>query len=92
MASLDWLKLTRQRALSLKKHNGQKERLEYNHSNPDIDKSKTEQNYCIGCDDYDDAVDAMLKRVKEVDERYPQKTKSERKDRKVAVSIEAKCP
>lgn len=92
MASLDWLKLTRQRALSLKKHNGQKERLEYNHSNPDIDKTKTDQNYCIGCADYDDAVDAMIKRVKEVDELYPQKTKSERKDRKVALSIEAKCP
>lgn len=92
MASLNWLKLTRQHALALKKHNGQEERLTYNHSNPDIDKSKTDQNYCIGCDDYDDAVDAMLKRVKEVDECYPQKTKTERKDRKVALSIEAKCP
>lgn len=92
MASLNWLKLTRQHALALKKHNGQEERLTYNHSNPDIDKSKTDQNYCIGCDDYDDAVDEMLKRVKEVDERYPQKTKTERKDRKVALSIETKCP
>lgn len=99
MASLNWLKLTRQKALSLKKHNGQQERLEYNHSNPDIDKSKTDQNYCIGCNDYDDAVDAMVKRVEEVDKLYPQQTKKkngkpagERKDRKIAISIEAKCP
>lgn len=99
MASINWEKQTRQRAASLKKHNGQEERLAYNHSNPDIDKSRTNQNYCIGCNDYDDSLDAMIERVAKVDKLYPQQAKkkngkpsAERKDRKICVSLEVKCP
>lgn len=90
MASVNWLKMTKQRAGAMKTHNGKEERVQRNHSNPNIDKNKSNLNYYIGCDDYVDAYQAMCRRVEEVDKIYP--PKRERKDRKICVSLEAKCP
>lgn len=89
MASVSWYKMTKQTASAMQKHNGNDERVNLNHSNPDIDKNKSYLNYCIGCDDYKDAYQAMCKRVAEVDKIYPMKI---RKDRKICVSLEIKCP
>ena len=40
MASIDWCKATLQKAGAMKRHNGKYERVNGNHSNTDIDKSK----------------------------------------------------
>lgn len=92
MASVDWQKMTRQKAAALVKHNGKKERLQYNHSNEDIDKSKSELNFFIGADDYCDMYEAMIARVDEVDTLYPQLRKIDPKTRPICESIECKCP
>lgn len=90
MASVDWLKLTKPKAGAMRVHLGKRERMERNHSNKDIDKSRSDQNYFIGCDDYIDAYNAMCKRVDEVDEVSPPKRIN--KDRVVGCMLEAKCP
>lgn len=90
MASVNWLKMTKQTAAAMNKHNGKEERVNLNHTNPDIDKSKSNLNYCIGCSDYKDSYQAMCRRVEEVDKIYP--PMKVRKDRKVCVSLEIKCP
>ena len=90
MASADWLKCTTQKAGALKKHFGQEEREKGNHSNPDIDKSRSYLNYCIGCSDYSQALEEMKKRTKEVDKVKP--PKRVRKDRVTCCMIEIPCP
>lgn len=71
-------------------HNGKEERVSLNHTNPDIDNSRSYLNYCIGCDDYKDGYQSMCKRIEEVDKIYP--PTRIRKDRKICVSLEIKCP
>ena len=90
MASADWKKMTTQAAGGIKVHFQQKDRIEKNHSNPDIDKSLSGMNYCIGCDEYDMAVAAMKARTKEVDQIIP--PKRVRKDRVTCAMIEIPCP
>lgn len=90
MASINWQKQTMQKAGAMKRHHGQKERLNNNHSNKDIDKSLTSQNYYIGCSDYSDAYEKMRERVAAVDKKYPPERVT--KDRKVCCSLEAPCP
>ncbi len=87
MASVNWLKQTRQAAGAMQRHNNAKERAELNHANKDIDKSKTHLNYCIGCNDYKDAYEAMCRRVDEVDKEHP--PQRVRKDRTVCVVVRA---
>ena len=50
MASVNWMKATTQKAGGLKKHLGQTERENGNHSNEHIDRELSHQNYAIGCD------------------------------------------
>lgn len=90
MASVDWQKQTRQKAGAMRRHLGKQEREKVNHSNPDIDRSKSHLNYYIGCDDYEEAYRRMCERVREVDKLYP--PKRVRKDRTVCVSLEFPCP
>ena len=90
MASVNWQKQTKQKAASMKKHNGQQERMQYNHANLDINKELTPNNYCIGCDDYNTAFEEMVKRVEAVDKEYPPEKIT--KDRKVCCSLETPCP
>lgn len=73
MASVDWQKATTQKAGAMKKHNGKDERVNGNHSNNDIDKSKSHLNVYIGADDYAPMLDKVKARIKEVDEKYPPK-------------------
>ena len=92
MASADWMKLTSPHAAGMKKHLGAEERLSVNHSNRDIDKSKSHLNIVIGCEDYADALAAMRARVKEIDKRYPPLKKKKADERVIAEMIEVKCP
>lgn len=91
MASLDLEKLTLSAARGLRVHNGQHERETLNHSNPDIDKTLTAQNYTIGCTDYSEALRKMEERTKAVDAVQPPKRNNGDK-RIVAVSVYAPCP
>lgn len=90
MASANWLKATTQKAGAMKKHLGQKERENGNHSNQDINISLSKQNYSIGCSDYSIALERMKTRTKEVDEVQP--PKRIRKDRMTCCFIELPCP
>lgn len=90
MASVDWQKQTKQKAGAMKIHLGKNERVEMEHSNPDIDKSKSNLNAYIGCKDYKDAYIAMLKRVAEVDKISP--PLRVKKDRIICESLECPCP
>lgn len=90
MAGVNWKKVTTQTAGAMKRHLGQYERENGNHSNEHIDKKLSHRNYCIGCDDFSDAFNAMKKRVAEVDKMYPPDRK--RADRKTACFLEIPCP
>lgn len=73
MASVDWCKATIQKAGAMKKHNGKEERVSVNHSNEDIDKSKSELNVYIGADDYAPMLEKVKARIAEVDKEHPPK-------------------
>ena len=90
MASVNWLKQTKQKAGAMIRHLGKEERVRLNHTNTDIDKSKSELNYYIGCDDYVDAYRAMCHRVRLVDKISPPKRVV--KGRVISFSLEAPCP
>ena len=90
MASANWMKATTQKAGAMKKHLGQAERIQGNHSNKDIDKSLSVNNYSIGCSDYAEALASMKRRTKAVDAVIP--PKRIRKDRVTCCFIELPCP
>jgi DNA repair exonuclease SbcCD ATPase subunit len=71
MASVDWCKATTQKAGGMIRHCGEKERIEVNHSNKDIDKSKSHLNIYIGADDYEPMLDKVEARIDEVDKENP---------------------
>ena len=73
MASVNWDKATIQKAGFMINHNGKKERVEKNHSNTDINKSKSHLNFYIGADDYAPMLQKAKARIKAVDEKYPPK-------------------
>lgn len=90
MASVDWLKMTTQRAGSMIKHNSQEARFEAEHSNPDIDKELTSLNYTIGAPDYKDMLKALKKRINEVDKKHPPLRM--KADRITCCMLVAPCP
>lgn len=92
MASADWLKLTSPHAAGMGKHLDPEKRLASEHSNRDIDKSKSHLNITIGCETYGEALNAMRQRVKEVDKLYPPLKKKKADERVIAEMIEIKCP
>lgn len=91
MASVDWMKMTVQKAGGLAKLHLNKDRRENgNHSNPDIDTSLSNNNYNIGCTDTPDMLKSLKNRTEEVDALYP--PQKVRKDRVVACSLYCPCP
>lgn len=92
MASAGWVKLTSPHAAGLKKHLEPEERLKVNHSNTNIDNSKSHLNITIGCNSYKEALAAMRSRVKQVDKDYPPLKKKKTDERVIAEMIEIKCP
>lgn len=92
MASADWLKLTSPHAAGMEKHLDAAKRLTVNHSNTDIDKTKSHLNLIIGCITYSEALQAMRQRVKDVDKLYPPLKRKKADERVIAEMIEVKCP
>lgn len=92
MAGVNWLKMTKPRAANMRNHNGKKERVEKNHSNINIDKSKSDQNFFVGCDDWSDANAKMQERTDAVDKLFPPRKKLDVNERVVCVSLITYCP
>lgn len=92
MAGVNWDKMTMPKAGAMQVHNGKEERIERNHSNQDIDKSKSGQNFFVGCNDWGDAYAALKSRVAEVDKQYPPHKKLDANERIVCVSLVTYCP
>lgn len=90
MASVNWMKMTVQKAGAMKVHLGKKERVEVKHSNTDIHPELSHLNLYIGCNDYQDAYKDMRNRVSEVDKLYP--PMRIKKDRVICEMLEVPCP
>ena len=90
MASINLEKFTFSGAGSLNVHLDDEMRKTHNHYNKDIDKSKSYLNYNIGCDDYNEVLIKLNKRVNEVDEQIKPYRKSN--DRIVLVGAITDCP
>lgn len=90
MASLDMKKYTTAGACGLKIHLDDKERMTHTHSNTDIDVNKTNENYWIGCENYQDMINSWSARQINADREHP--PGRIRKDRITAVMVECKCP
>lgn len=71
MASVNWMKSNVQTVCAMAIHNGRRERVECNHTNTDIDKSKSHLNIYIGADDWSAMADKVKNRVEEVDKEHP---------------------
>lgn len=89
MASVNWLKITSQKAAAMAVHFG-RSRGKVNHSNAEIDPARTQFNSSIGAASWDEAYQKMKARTAAVDEVLP--PKRIRADRKTACLLEYTCP
>ncbi len=91
MASINIAKYTSTALKAMgSKHLDMDARLRLNHSNEDINKELTAQNYYIGADSWNEIIGSWEQRVKEADELHPpQRVKA---DRVTALMCEAKIP
>lgn len=90
MASVNFLKVSAQKVGALRLHLDTHERLTHKHSNEDIDRQLTHNNYFIGARNFDEMRQKMSDRVREVDYFCPPKRKVV--DRKIGCMLEAPCP
>lgn len=90
MASIDCAKYTSGQAGGLSVHFDEKERLEREHANPHIDKSKTHLNSFYDCTGYSDMLHKQKSRVAEADKDHP--PERVRKDRITAIMMEIPVP
>ncbi len=92
MASCDFLKATHSKASSggMRVHLENESRELHGHSNTDIDTTKTERNYAIGCETYSKALEHLKERTRAVDAIIP--PMRVKKDRVTAVFLEIPCP
>lgn len=89
MASVDWQKSTIGAVASMSAHFDNERRKEAEHSNKDIDVTKTDQNVTIG-GSFSEIVTRLKERVAELDAKNP--PKRIRSDRKTALLLEVKVP
>lgn len=92
MASVDWLKHTRQSIGGLKVHLDSYCRRTHTHSNTNIDVSKSWKNYYLGARTFGECMLKLDERVRQVDEQYPPKRRVKPTQRIVACTLEAVCP
>lgn len=90
MASVDIAKFMSSSLNELDVHFLDELRKKAKHSNPDIDVSKTDLNYFIGCIDWDDAKKKISNGIEETDKVIP--PVRVRQDRKTWFSIYIPCP
>ena len=91
MASVNWMKMTTQKAGGIKVHFEKKYRESDIHSNKDINVSKSNLNTTIGCNDYSEAFEKMKSRTAEVDSIMPPKRDMGTK-RITSCMLEIPCP
>jgi hypothetical protein len=90
MASVDWEKCKGAGSTKAKmRHNDTGERLKHNHSNPDIDKTKTSTNVNLLGLSYAESCAAYDEKIAELDSKDGA---NKRKDRVTAISLEFKVP
>lgn len=89
MASVDWQKSTIGAVASMSAHFDNERRKAAEHSNKDIDVTKTDQNVTIG-GSFGEVVTRLKERVAELDAKNP--PKRIRSDRKTALLLEVKVP
>ena len=92
MASVDWKKTNALTLARMGAHFDNSKREVMNHSNADIDRSKTADNYYLGCDSWGDLLDKSKNFINEMDEKYPPKKKQNPEDRVTMVALEVPCP
>ena len=90
MASLQMMKVTASQLTGMSVHYCDDLRKIADHTNKDIDQSKTYLNYNSGLPDYRIFVKELNRKVAEIDKVTP--PERVRKDRKVCLLVEAKCP
>ena len=90
MASVNFLKITRQTAGALRVHLDDYQRRTHTHSNRHIDVKQSYKNFFLGESNYDECLARLDERVRQVDKEHPPKRRV--KDRKVACLLEATCP
>lgn len=90
MASIDCAKFTGGQAGGLSVHFDEEKRLECNHSNPHIDKSKTHLNSFHDCAGYSEMLHKQKSRVAEADKDHP--PERVRKDRITTIMMEIPVP
>ncbi len=90
MASANFKKMTSGAVSALKVHLDNDERATHNHSNGDIDKAKTNENYFVGSGSWDEIKSSWEKRNAELDKLHP--PKRIRSDRVTGVMVEFPCP
>lgn len=90
MASVNWMKVSTQKAGAMYTHMDNKARASHNHSNQEIDRTKTKLNYSIGSASWGDAMKRLKERTAEVDAvKPPLRVK---KDRVTGCVLEFACP
>lgn len=92
MASVNWMKIkTSNEAKKIFAHCSTDKRLEHNHSNKEIDKSKTSNNLLFG--EFKNGYDAVCKLYDEIISELDSKEgANKRKDRVTAIAWEMVCP
>lgn len=92
MASVNWQKTNRVKLAKQACHFDNEKREKGNHSNKDIDKEKTKENYFLGADDFNDVQRKLNEYINRIDEEHPPRKKQKEADRASLVSMEFVCP
>lgn len=92
MASVNWQKTNLPTLGRMWKHFDNDARANSNHSNQDIDTSKTADNYYLGANDWNDIMNKSKQYIEKIDTRYPPKKKQSVEDRITMVSMNVPCP
>ena len=92
MASINWGKSNRVKLAGMGKHFDNEKRAILNHSNIDIDKNKTSENYYLGAENWNDIRDKANAYIEKIDKEYPPKRKIDEVDRVSIFSLEFPCP
>ncbi len=92
MASVNWQKTNRVKLSKQACHFDNEKREKGNHSNKDINKEKTKENYFLGADDFNDVQRKLNEYIDKIDTEHPPKKKQKEEQRSSIVSMEFVCP
>ncbi|MBQ8038292.1 MAG: hypothetical protein IJ274_00205 [Lachnospiraceae bacterium] len=92
MASVDWQKTNVPTLAKKRSHFDNEKRAISNHSNKDINRDSTNQNYYLNCEDWNDVLKKSREFIKEIDKKHQPKKKVKEDDRVNMVSLNKPCP